>query len=350
MGLSLHADAKADMMDMLQGGTLSTKGQRQMRLPFFTLLGVLMLPSAALPQTPTTDSTRSSGLYAIDSQTPQGLQELFRYTGDFLPLVSAHRGGPQQGFPENCLATFENTLQHTFAIMETDPRYTRDGAIVLHHDSTLERTTTGRGLVAERTLHELKELRLKDTEGVVTQYQIPTLDEVLRWARGKTVLVLDQKDVSVEASVRAIEQHRAEAYAILIVYSLKDAQACYKLNKNIMMELMIPNRARFLEFEKTGIPGSNVVAFVGHTPSKDKELLKMLHAKGVLCIAGTSRNLDRKLTINRPSGTSAMEEEYRVLLQRGVDLIETDCPREVGELLYGGSAVPASKSRFFHIP
>jgi glycerophosphoryl diester phosphodiesterase len=113
---------------------------------------------------------------------------------------------------------------------------------------------------------------------------------------------------------------------------------------------MIPNRARFHEFEETGIPWSNVVAFVGHTPPKDKQLLKMLHEKSVLCIAGTSRNLDRKLTVNRASGASAIEEEYRVLLQRGVDLIETDAPREVGKLLYSKSAVPASKSRFFHSP
>lgn len=234
--------------------------------------------------------------------------------------------------------------------MEIDSRYTRDGAIVLHHDPTLERTTTGKGLVAERTLKELKELRLRDTRGIVTRYQIPTLDEALRWARGKTILVLDQKDVSTEARVRAIQQHRAEAYAILIVYSFKDAQACYKLNKNVMMEVMIPNRARFHEFEKTGIPWSNVVAFVGHTPPKDKQLLKMLHEKRVLCIAGTSRNLDRKLTVNRARGTSAIEEEYRVLLQRGVDLIETDAPREVGKLLYSKSTAPASKSRFFHSP
>jgi len=84
-----------------------------MRLSFLTLLAVLMLPGVALPQAPTLSPSPSPGLYAIDSQDPQGLQELFRYTGDFLPLVSAHRGGPQQRFPENCLATFENTLQKT---------------------------------------------------------------------------------------------------------------------------------------------------------------------------------------------------------------------------------------------
>jgi glycerophosphoryl diester phosphodiesterase len=188
------------------------------------LIAMLSVPRPALPQDAARSPSPPSRLHAIDPQTPQGLRELFRYTGESMPLVSAHRGGAQPGFPENCVATFEKTLQHTFAIMEIDPRYTKDGAIVVHHDPTLERTTTGQGRVAERTLQELRELRLKDSEGAVTEFRIPTLDEVLQWARGKTVLVLDQKDVPVEARVRKIEEHRAEAYAMLIVYSYADAR------------------------------------------------------------------------------------------------------------------------------
>ena len=156
-----------------------------------------------------------------------------------MPLVSAHRGGAKPGYPENCVATFENTLRHTYAIVEIDPRYTKDREIVIHHDATLERTTTGRGRVAEWTLQELRELRLKDSRGAVTELKVPTLDEVLQWARGKTVVVLDQKDVPVEARVKKIEEHGAEAYAMLIVYSYRDAQTCYELNKNIMMEVLI---------------------------------------------------------------------------------------------------------------
>ena len=50
-------------------------------------------------------------------QTPQELQELLSHTAEPLPLVSAHRGGGEQkGFPENCIATFEQTLRHTFAM------------------------------------------------------------------------------------------------------------------------------------------------------------------------------------------------------------------------------------------
>ncbi len=295
----------------------------------------------------TSDSSASPRLHRLDPGTPEGLQALFRYTGESMPLVSAHRGGVKPGFPENCIATFEHTLQRTFAMMEIDPRYTKDGEIVIHHDATLERTTNGSGRITDRTLAELKSLRLKDDDGVVTGCSIPSLDEVLQWARGKAVLVLDQKDVPVEARVNKIEEHRADAYAMLIVYSFKDARKCYDLNKNIMMEVMIPNREKFHEFDKLGIPWANIVAFVGHTPPEDVELLRMIHAKGTCCIAGTSRNLDRQLRVSRADDVASLEPRYRSLLQNGVDLIETDLPGDVGKLLYRDTAIPTSKSRFF---
>ena len=53
----------------------------------------------------------------------------------------------------------------------------------------------------------------------------------LAWARGTTILVLDQKDVSVAVRVRKIAEHKAEACAILIVNNFQDARACYALNR-----------------------------------------------------------------------------------------------------------------------
>ena len=315
--------------------------------PLTTVIVMLGFPILVSFEDVAHSSSRSSCLHVIKASNPQELRELFRYNGDSLHLVSAHRGGPQPKFPENCIATFENTLKHTYAIMEIDPRYTKDGVIVVHHDATLERTTTGEGRLADMTLKALKELRLKDTEGIVTDFQIPTLDAVLQWAHGKTVLVLDQKDVPVEARVRKIEEHRAEAFAILIVYSFRQARKCYELNKNIMMEVMIPNRERFEEFDKAGIPWENIIAFVGHTPPKNADLWQMIHGKGTCCMVGTSRNLDREFTVNRASGTESTAQHYRALLQGGADVIETDLPREVGKLLYRESTVPASKSQFF---
>src|SRR4051812_11646987 len=104
---------------------------------FFVLL---LVPCLALSQDKATQHRSSSALFRIDAKTPQGLMDLLKYTGEPLPLVSGHRGGAAVGYPENCLATFEHTLQYTFALLEVDPRYTKDGQIVIHHDPSLERT------------------------------------------------------------------------------------------------------------------------------------------------------------------------------------------------------------------
>src|SRR5262245_64399554 len=175
-------------------------------------------------------------LHTFQIRSPRDLRELLSYNATRVPLVSAHRGGARKGFPENCIATFKNTLRHTHALLEVDPRYTKDGAIVLMHDATLNRTTTGEGNVADHTLAELKALRLKDPEGNITDYRIPTLDEALAWAKGKTMLVLDQKNVPMEARVKKIQEHHAQASALVIAYSFEDAKRWYALAQNVMQE------------------------------------------------------------------------------------------------------------------
>jgi len=286
-------------------------------------------------------------LHLVTLKNGKQLQMLLQYNGDQLPLVSAHRGGSMEGYPENCLATFEYTLKHTYAFMECDPRYTKDSAIVLHHDPNLRRTTNGQGNVNNFTLSELKKLKLKDLKGNVTDYQIPTLDEALEWARGKSVLVLDQKDVPVAARVRKAEEHNAEGNVILIVYSFDEARKCYELNKNIMMEVMVPNIKQALEFEKTGIPWKNVIAFVGHNLPQDTELYNFLHQRGVMCLAGSSRNVDRKYLTNQVKDYNSLKNEYDEFFTKGIDIIETDVPRELGSLLFNEPLARSKKSKFF---
>ncbi len=286
-------------------------------------------------------------LHRIHPQTVQDLQSLLQFKGQPLSFVSAHRGGPAKGFPENCIPTFEHTLQHAFAILEIDPRRTKEGAIVVHHDATLERTTTGAGRVIDFTLAELKQLRLKDTEGHSTPFQMPTLDEAIEWARGKTVLVLDQKDVTPIERAEIVTRHKAEAHVMLIVTSFKDATAVHQLNPNIVMEVMIPTVAKAEEFDRLAIPWRNVVAFVGHSPPEDVALYESIHHKGACCMIGTSRNLDRKVILGDVADIHQLEPGYRAFLSRGADIIETDIPIFLGPMLQ--SAAPAAKQPFLEL-
>ncbi len=302
------------------------------------LTGILVLAALAFPP--------KDKLHCIAAPDPEALKDFLRYSPDRIPFISTHRGGTRKGFPENCIPTFENTLAHTWSILEIDPRYTRDSAIVLMHDPTLERTSNGTGKVSEHTLDELKRLRLKDSEGALTAHTIPTLDEAIRWAKGKTLLVIDQKDVPVEARVKKIQEHGAQAWATLIIYSLEDARKCYAMDKDILMEVMIPDTEALLNFERTGIPWDNVMAFITHTAVKDTTIFTKLHERKVLCIRGSSRTLDKAYTEGK-TARRQLRRQYREMVQQGTDIIETDLGIEAGEALRSFMQKKSSKSSYF---
>lgn len=290
----------------------------------------------------------TSAGYFIDAQSPSGLRELFTPGETRLPLVSAHRGGAGPGLPENCMATFAATLRAGWALLEIDLRTTKDGVIVLLHDPTLDRTTTGKGAVKDRTFAELQELRLKDRAGNVTDFRIPTLDEALRWAKGKTILMLDKKEVPVKEVVRVISAHRAEAYAMMLAYSTAEAKECHAANPEIMMEVMLGTRERYDEFARSGVPWRNVIAFVGHTEKPNPELCQAIRGNGASTMAGTSRNLDRELLSGRVSSIEPLREKYRAVLAQAVDIIETDIPRELS-VVVRDAPPPGAKAKFFRV-
>lgn len=254
------------------------------------------------------------------------LRQLFAPASEALPQVSAHRGGPYPGFPENCLATFENVLTFVPAIIECDVRMTRDSVLVMMHDETLDRTTNGSGKVDQQNWAELRSLRLVDSEQQVTSYAIPTFDEVLAWAVGRAVLTVDvKKGVPFERIVAAIRKQQAEAYAVVITYSIRDARQVHALHPELMLSVTMRNEEELAWAEGSGIPLSQMVAFVGLT-EPPKALYKKLHQEGVACILGTMGNLDRR-------AKARGGQVYRQLVKNGADILSTDRPIEAAAVL-----------------
>jgi glycerophosphoryl diester phosphodiesterase len=81
------------------------------------------------------------------------LSEAFQ-SGRARPLVFAHRGGAALR-PENTIDAFDHGLSFGADGLEFDVHLSRDGIVVVHHDQTLERTTSGRGAIAALTADEL---------------------------------------------------------------------------------------------------------------------------------------------------------------------------------------------------
>jgi len=108
-------------------------------------------------------------------------------------LLAAHRGGSLL-WPENSLLAFRNALALDADFIEFDVHLSKDGEVVVVHDPTLDRTTSGSGPVWDRTVAELKALRLRDRTGALTQETVPTLDEVVAAAaKAKRRMLLEIK-------------------------------------------------------------------------------------------------------------------------------------------------------------
>lgn len=105
--------------------------------------------------------------------------------------VIAHRGDWRNA-PENSVQAIKNCISMGVDMVEIDVQLTKDGKAVLMHDSTIDRTTTGKGRVGDWTLDSLKNLFLKDGLGIATSHRIPTLEEALLTCKGHILVNIDK--------------------------------------------------------------------------------------------------------------------------------------------------------------
>lgn len=276
---------------------------------------------------------------------PGELPLFFDYSREVLPLVSAHRGGRfRDGYPENSLATFKDVLQHNPALIECDVNISRDSVLLLLHDNTLERTTTGRGAVNARDWKSLKKLRLLDDRRAETRHRIPKLKKVLKWARKRTILTVDVKDrVPLEKVVALIERTKAEEYAVLIVHALEEALLVHRLNPRLMISAGITSQEDLNAYLQAGIPAQNLLAFTGTRRIKPR-LYQRLRELGIPVLFGTFDTAD---TVRKEA---ARDQLYRTYLEQGIHILATDRPLDAGELLLPRQREVEAKRKYLRWP
>jgi glycerophosphoryl diester phosphodiesterase len=230
------------------------------------------------------------------------------------------------GFPENAIETFANTIKYHPAIIECDATLTKDSALVMMHDDRLDRTSNGTGLIQEKTAAELTNILLKDDEGKITEFHIPTLDQVLQWGKGKVLFTLDVKrSVPYKMMIDAVRRNKAEACSIIITYSATQAAEVHRLAPDLMISASVRSEADLNRLNDMGISNDRIVAFVG-TSAPEKAVYDFLHSKGIWCILGTMGNLDKSAQANG-------DQLYTKLIEDGADILSSDRSIESGQEL-----------------
>lgn len=260
--------------------------------------------------------------------------------------ISAHRAVSALDQPENSIAAIEATGRAIpNAILELDAVLTKDRQLVLMHDDTMDRTTTGRGRVADLTLAQVKQARLKASDGALTRAAPPTLGEALDAAgRVGAIASIDLKPADGETTVdlaRAVidqvRQSRAGNRVILITYNDADARAVAAMAP----EMMISAGLSGVE-DLSGLDPAQILAWTG-TREERPALWRALREAGVEVQFGTLgaegvRRDDRYAADGDVS-------EYRDLVRQGVTVIATDTPLTVKSVLGAEVAKAATCAR-----
>lgn len=106
-------------------------------------------------------------------------------------MIFAHRGYWRNS-AENSIQAFQDCINEGLDGIEVDLQMTKDSVLVIMHDETLDRTTTGSGKVSDYTIDELRKLRLLNPIRVKTRQTIPTFEQVLLLAKDKILIQVDK--------------------------------------------------------------------------------------------------------------------------------------------------------------
>ena len=150
--------------------------------------------------------------------------------------IAAHRGVHTQ-YPENSIPAILEAISLGVSIVEIDIRSTKDGVLILMHDGTVDRTTTGKGKVSNLSYAEIQDLYLR-TAGAASNDRVPTLEEVLRLCKGKIILDIDFKEEDERYVAKTFELIAAENMEDEVLFFLYDHRAIeklYKLNPGITL-------------------------------------------------------------------------------------------------------------------
>lgn len=229
------------------------------------------------------------------------------------PYIGGHRGAAKY-YPENTMLSFEKGVELGADIIELDVHLSKDGVPVIIHNHTLDETTSGKGYVKDFTLEQLKQLDAGSWFS--EQYaglQMPTLEEVLLWAKGNTWLSIELKqtpysyDGLEKEVVRAIET-TGMVSEVLIISSDHHALKIMKDLNSSLLTGMICHCKLYDPVKTANEIGADLINTSWNYLSKD--VVERVHQAGLLVHGGLTNDPDK----------------WVLMQEWGVDTVDTDTP------------------------
>lgn len=251
-------------------------------------------------------------------------------------FVVSHRGD-WRGAPENSLLAIQNCINLGVDMVEIDLCRTKDGELILMHDKTLNRTTTGKGAPEDFTLAELKELYLRNGAAVKTRHRIATLREALTLAKGKILVYIDKRVQDYLDDVYAIMEETGTTSQCIIPCSSTYDEVCAMNPEALKKMNFIPvvnlTGSRAVEMID-GYAENYKPLFFGTKFEKENstvlELLNRIRQHGAKILINT---LSSDLCAGRDDDRAVEDEDYDGswgwVLARGASLIQTDRARDI---------------------
>lgn len=318
-----------------------------MKRPSPLLLLLAVCCAAVLPA-----CAQAPKLHTVTINSIEDLQAYFTYDPGRDIIVSGHRGGMMPGYPENCIESCEKTLSMMPTFFEVDFSFTRDSVMVLMHDLTIDRTTTGKGRVADYTYAELQQFCLVDRDRNVTPYKIPRLKDLLEWGKDKVVFNFDNKYINTRGVSDEVRRASLDYYIkqlqpggdwsmyhniMLSVRSIEEALYYWEHGiRNVMFCVEISSMEHFRAYDASPIPWKYIMAYIRLAVNPDLQpVYDLLHAEGVMTMTSITGSSDK---VKNPYDRRVA---YLRELVAEPDIIETDYPSEFIGLPWTRDAIHA---------
>ena len=281
----------------------------------------------------------TAGLYACSQPAAETTDkarfvraELHNPSSRYVVVVS-HRGD-WRNWPENSIPAIESVIRMGVDIMELDLKLTKDSVLVLCHDKTIDRTTSGKGRVCDITYDSIRRCKLRRAHNVVTDdLRMPTLREALEVCKDRIVVNIDQGYEYYDLALAVTEELGVTDQILIKGKRSTDAVAAKFAEhpRNMMympiIDILKPQgRALFAEYQEKGIaPLAYEVCWNKYTPEVKECMDKVVAGGSKLWVNSLWASLCGGLDDDAAFGGDPAEV-YGKLVDMGATMIQTDRP------------------------